>query len=275
LLRFCDLAAGSAILCGHDLAGFDPDDVRAVIGGCPQDPHIFAGTIAANLRIAKPAATGEEIAEAAEQACLLPWIRSLPLGFDTPVGARGGGISGGERQRMALARALLADPPVLILDEPTASLEPHVAKTTMANLLAVTADRATLLITHDLGVLDQMDEIVVLERGRVAERGRHDELIRSGGSFQEMDRCHRAHGQLAVRLLLRLTALPRSVDLEAQPVLVWNGQIGPEQFHRLPLEGMYDSIQVGVRAQHDHRRRARPQVVLDGIDHRAVDGGVL
>ena len=110
LLRFCDLTAGSATLCGHDLASFAPDDVRKVVGVCPQDPHSFAGTIAANLRIAKPAATDEDLADAAARARLLPWVDSLPAGFDTPVGARGAAISGGERQRIALARALLADP---------------------------------------------------------------------------------------------------------------------------------------------------------------------
>jgi len=186
LLRFCDLTAGSATLCGHDLASFAPDDVRKVIGGCPQDPHVFAGTIAANLRIAKPAATDDDLADAAARARLLPWIDSLPAGFDTPVGARGTAISGGERQRIALARALLADPPVLILDEPTASMEPQTAKALMADLLAVTVGRSTLLITHDLDMLDQMDEIVVLERGRVAERGCHDVLIRAGGRYQQM-----------------------------------------------------------------------------------------
>jgi ATP-binding cassette, subfamily C, bacterial CydC len=188
LLRFCDLAAGSATLCGHDLASYDPDDVRAVIGGCPQDPHIFAGTIGANLRLARPAASDEELAGAAARARLLPWILSLPLRFDTLVGTYGSAISGGERQRIAIARALLADPAVMILDEPTANLEAHTARTLMADLLAMTADRATLLITHDLGALDQLDEIVMLEHGRVVERGTHDELIRTGGHYLEMYR---------------------------------------------------------------------------------------
>jgi len=186
LLRFCDLAAGSATLCGHDLRSYDPDDVRAVIGGCPQDPHIFAGTIAANLRLARPDATDEDLAKAAAQARLLPWIRSLPQGFDTTAGSRGAAISGGERQRLALARALLADPAVLILDEPTASLEADTARALMADLLTVSAGRATLLITHDLDGLEQMDEIVVLDRGRVAERGSLDDLIRAGGHYQQM-----------------------------------------------------------------------------------------
>jgi ATP-binding cassette, subfamily C, bacterial CydC len=186
LLRFCDLAAGSATLCGRDLGSYDPDDVRAVIGGCPQDPHIFTGTIAANLRLARPDATDEDLAKAAAQARLLPWIRSLPEGFDTAAGTRGAAISGGERQRLALARALLADPAVLILDEPTASLEAYTARALMADLLTVTAGRATLLITHDLDGLEQMDEIVVLDRGRVAERGSHDDLIRAGGHYPQM-----------------------------------------------------------------------------------------
>jgi ATP-binding cassette subfamily C protein CydC len=186
LLRFCDLSAGTARLCGHDLASYDADDVRAVIGGCPQDPHIFAGTIAANLRLAKPDATDEDLAEAAARARLLPWIASLPRGLDTLVGVRGTAISGGERQRIALARALLADPAVLILDEPTASLEAAARQALMADLLAVTAGRATLLVTHDLEGLDQMDEIVVLDQGRTVERGGHDALLQTGSRYRQL-----------------------------------------------------------------------------------------
>jgi ATP-binding cassette subfamily C protein CydC len=186
LLRFCDLCAGTATLNGVDLASYEPDDVRAVIGGCPQDPHIFAGTIAANLRLARPDATDDELTEAAARAGLLPWLRSLPRGLDTGAGARGTAISGGERQRIAVARALLADPAVLILDEPAGSLDGPSRRALMADLLTVTIGRATLLITHDLDGLDQMDEIVVLDHGRAAERGSHDALIRARGRYLQM-----------------------------------------------------------------------------------------
>src|SRR5262250_3121838 len=205
LLRFCDLSAGTATLGGaagpesaepgEALSAYAADDVRTVIGGCAQDPHIFDTTIAGNLRLARPAATDEELASAAGRAGLLPWISSLPLGWDTPVGAHGAAISGGQRQRLALARALLADPPLMILDEPTAHLDPDSRRALTADILTVTEGRATLLITHDLDGLDQVDEIVVLDHGRVAERGTHAELLRTGGLYRQMWRRGRLRQQ--------------------------------------------------------------------------------
>ncbi len=191
LLRFCDLAGGTATLGGADLASYHPDAVRTVITGCAQDPHLFDTTIAANISLARPGASQDELAEAARQARLLPWISSLPQGFQTPVGARGAAVSGGERQRIALARALLADPALLILDEPTAHLDPDNRRALTADLLAATAQatrrgRATLLITHEMDGLDQVDEIVVLDAGRVVERGTHQALLAAGGLYQRM-----------------------------------------------------------------------------------------
>jgi len=186
LLRFTDLTAGTATLNGADLHGYDPDQVRSVIGGCPQDPHMFDTTIAENLRLARPGCADGELARAAERARLLPWIGSLPMGWDTPVGSHGVAMSGGERQRLALARALLADPALLILDEPTAHLDPENRRSLTADLLAATAGRATLLITHDLDGLDGVDEIVVLDAGRVAERGTHACLLAVGGYYARM-----------------------------------------------------------------------------------------
>ena len=186
LLRFCELSAGSATLCGADLARYRADDVRTVIGGCPQDPHIFDATIRENIQLARPGASEPELAAAATAARLLPWIQTLPEGWDTPVGAHGAAVSGGERQRIALARALLADPALLILDEPTAHLEPATARALTADLLAVTRGRATLLITHDLDGLEEVDEIVVLDAGRVSQRGTHRQLLATDGLYRQM-----------------------------------------------------------------------------------------
>jgi thiol reductant ABC exporter CydC subunit len=186
LFRFVDLTSGAARLNGRDLAGYDPDDVRTVISGCAQDPHIFDATIRDNLRLARPQASDAELARAAGDARLLDWIASLPLGWDTPVGAHGAELSGGQRQRLALARALLANPALLILDEPTAHLDPANRRALTADLLAATAGRATLLITHELDGLDQVDEIVVLDHGRVAERGTHTELIEADGVYHRL-----------------------------------------------------------------------------------------
>jgi ATP-binding cassette, subfamily C, bacterial CydC len=180
LLRFVELTAGTASLNGHDLASYAADDVRTVIGGCPQDPHIFDTSVRDNLRLARPAATDDELADAASRAGLLDWIRSLPRGWDTPAGAHGAALSGGQRQRLALARALLADPALLILDEPTAHLDADSRRALTRDLLAATAGRSTLLITHDLDGLDQVDEIIVLAHGRVARRGSYAEIVRPG-----------------------------------------------------------------------------------------------
>jgi ABC-type multidrug transport system fused ATPase/permease subunit len=147
LMRFCELSGGTALLDGHDLASFAADDVRSVIGGCPQDPHLFDATIRDNLRLARSDATDKDLESAAARARLQPWIASLPQGWDTPVGARGAAVSGGERQRLSLARAFLADPALLILDEPTAHLDPATRRALTNDLLNATEGRSVLLIT--------------------------------------------------------------------------------------------------------------------------------
>jgi thiol reductant ABC exporter CydC subunit len=186
LLRFCELTAGTALLNGYDLASYAADDVRSVIGGCPQDPHLFDATIRDNLRLARPEAADGELEAAAARARLLPWIRSLPQGWNTPVGTHGAAVSGGQRQRLALARAFLADPALLILDEPTAHLDPGSRRALTADLLHATEGHAVLFITHERDGLDQVDQIVVLDHGRVAEQGSHRQLRHAGGHYQRI-----------------------------------------------------------------------------------------
>jgi ATP-binding cassette, subfamily C, bacterial CydC len=186
LMRFCEVSGGTAFLDGHDLADYAADDVRSVVGGCPQDPHLFDTTIRDNLRLARPGATDEELEAAAARARLLPWIFSLPQGWDTSVGSHGAAVSGGERQRLALARAFLADPALLILDEPTAHVDPPARRALTEDVLHATTGRSVLLITHELDGLDQVDQIVVLARGRVVEKGSHQQLRHAGGHYQQL-----------------------------------------------------------------------------------------
>ena len=170
LLRFVDLASGSFLINGRAAGDFLADDVRKAIGGCPQDPHLFHASIAENLRVASPGASDAELDAVLSRVGLAPWVGSLPSGARTVVGENGAAVSGGQRQRIALARTLLADPQVVVLDEPTAQLDADARGPLMADIFRALARRAVLLITHDLEGLDQVDEIIALDRGRVLLR---------------------------------------------------------------------------------------------------------
>ncbi|MEV8600356.1 thiol reductant ABC exporter subunit CydD [Streptomyces griseoviridis] len=186
LLRFLDARAGSYTLAGVDAYGLEGDDVRRLVGLCAQDAHLFDSSVRENLLLARKDATEDELRHTLGRARLLDWADGLPDGLDTLIGEHGARLSGGQRQRLALARALLADFPVLVLDEPAEHLDLPTADALTADLLAATEGRTTLLITHRLAGLDAVDEVVVLDRGRVAQRGTYRELAAVPGPLRTM-----------------------------------------------------------------------------------------
>ncbi|CAL9510223.1 Vitamin B12 import ATP-binding protein BtuD [Streptomyces sp. enrichment culture] len=188
LLRFLDPGAGSYTLAGVDAHALDGDDVRRLVGLCAQDAHLFDSTVRENLLLARRDATEDELRDALARARLLEWADGLPDGLDTLVGEHGARLSGGQRQRLALARALLADFPVLVLDEPAEHLDLPTADALTADLLAATEGRTTLLITHRLAGLEAVDEVVVLDGGRVVQRGPYAELASVEGALRSMVR---------------------------------------------------------------------------------------
>ncbi|MFL3868204.1 thiol reductant ABC exporter subunit CydD [Streptomyces griseobrunneus] len=186
LLRFLDASSGTYRLGGVEAARLDGDTVRRSVGLCAQDAHVFGSSIRENLRLARTGATDAELDEALSRARLLEWVRSLPEGLDTPVGEHGARLSGGQRQRLALARALLADFPVLVLDEPAEHLDLATADALTADLLAATEGRTTVLITHRLAGVEAVDEVLVLDAGRVVQRGPYAQLAAEEGPLRRM-----------------------------------------------------------------------------------------
>ncbi|MFE6178093.1 thiol reductant ABC exporter subunit CydD [Streptomyces sp. NPDC056464] len=186
LLRFLDAGGGSYTLGGVDAYALDGDDVRRLVGLCAQDAHLFDSSVRENLLLARKDATEDQLRDALRRARLLDWADGLPDGLDTLVGEHGARLSGGQRQRLALSRALLADFPVLVLDEPAEHLDLPTADALTADLLAATEGRTTLLITHRLAGLEAVDEVVVVDEGRVVQRGAFTELAAVDGPLRRM-----------------------------------------------------------------------------------------
>jgi ATP-binding cassette subfamily B protein len=186
LFRFYDVTSGRVTIDGQDLRDVTQESLRAAIGMVPQDTVLFNDSIFYNIRYGRPEASADEVREAARQARIAQFVEGLPNGYDTPVGERGLKLSGGEKQRVAIARTILKSPPILILDEATSALDTNTEREIQAELDRVAEGRTTMVIAHRLSTVVNADEIIVLEKGRIAERGSHAELIDKGGLYATM-----------------------------------------------------------------------------------------
>ncbi len=186
LFRFYDATEGRVQVDGQDIRDVTQASLRAAIGIVPQDTVLFNDTIYYNIAYGNPKASRAEVEEAARLARIDQFIRSLPDGYDTRVGERGLKLSGGEKQRVAIARTILKRPAILIFDEATSALDTHTEKAIQASLAEVSADRTTLVIAHRLSTVVDADEILVLDQGRVVERGRHVSLLAQNGRYAAM-----------------------------------------------------------------------------------------
>ncbi len=186
LLRFWDPTEGEILLAGRPLPLYRLDDLRQVVGVLSQHIDLFTGTVRDNLLLASPGADAAALEEAAGCAELLGTIDDLPEGWDTWIGEQGLELSGGQRQRLAIARVLLRDPALLVLDEPTTGLDPVTEMHLMRSLHRLMDGRTTILITHRLVAMDAMDQILVLDRGRVVERGNHDQLLKLDRLYRQL-----------------------------------------------------------------------------------------
>jgi ATP-binding cassette subfamily B protein len=186
LYRFYDIQSGRVTIDGQDIRDVKQDSLRAAIGIVPQDTVLFNDTIRYNIAYGRIGAGEDEILEAARLAQIDPIIRELPAGYDSMVGERGLKLSGGEKQRVAIARTLLKNPPILLLDEATSALDTHTEREIQSALKLVSANRTTLVIAHRLSTIVDADEILVLDKGRIVERGRHTELVARGGAYAAM-----------------------------------------------------------------------------------------
>jgi ATP-binding cassette subfamily B protein len=221
LYRFYDIATGSVTIDGQDIRAVTQASLRAAIGIVPQDTVLFNDTIRYNIGYGRIGAAEADIKEAARLAQIDKFVTELPQGYDAMVGERGLKLSGGEKQRVAIARTILKNPPILLLDEATSALDTHTEREIQSALAAVSKNRTTLVIAHRLSTVVDADEILVLEKGQIVERGRHDDLVARKGAYAAMwNRQKRAEA-----------ARERIKKIEADPL------VNPAAAHAQPKSG--------------------------------------
>ena len=186
LFRFYDIQSGQILIDGQDIRDVTQESLRAAIGMVPQDTVLFNDTIAYNIRYGRPGASEDDVKQAADLAQIGPFIDRLPEGYKAMVGERGLKLSGGEKQRVAIARTILKAPPILMLDEATSALDTHTEQEIQAALDLVSRGRTTIVIAHRLSTVISADEIIVLQDGQIAERGRHADLLAARGLYASM-----------------------------------------------------------------------------------------
>jgi len=186
LYRFYDIKSGSVTIDGQDIRDVTQESLRAVIGIVPQDTVLFNDTVRYNIAYGRIGATEAEIKDAARYAQIDKFIVELPLGYDAMVGERGLKLSGGEKQRVAIARTILKNPPILLLDEATSALDTGTEREIQSALNEISRNRTALVIAHRLSTVVDADEILVLDHGEIIERGRHGELVAAGGHYAAM-----------------------------------------------------------------------------------------